>query len=536
MAVTSSGRRTSAYKGETYRVACNRGGWSASPNFDLLPPEAMTEALNINLHRGGRETRGGVEKVNETVITDAPRIWGITQFRLKNGDTFTVTATSDGKIQQDYATELATGLTIDRAVHMTSFQDTLYICTGNDRPQTWDGAAASTSNLTDIPTDWSTGGDWPKQMIVHGRGVSERLWAYGVPGFEERLYASATGGDDFSDANVVTLDIETGDGFGVVALATFGGRLIPIGKRRAYLVDDDDASSANWGYDRAQWEGGVATDRLVTLTPNDLIVMDAEGQVYSVVATQTVGDYRAVSLTRPAFLDAWIRDNLDIANIADWHMVYDPQLRALKIFVRRSGQTRVDTSLVFFIDRPAEEGWVRHQYEHAAGVSASAVERVSGLDRVLVGGYTGFAYRLEATTATDDGTAYRGQFSTPELTFDDARGQKRYDRGWLVMRPQGAETVAVTMEVDGEVLVGDAFLVDEAGNEIVDEAGNNIVGGTEEEFVVEPEFAARVVNVSHPIGVVGTRIRSHVRDNVDGERFFISQLLYDFLPLGPVWQ
>src|SRR3990167_5373846 len=157
-----------AYIGQTYRIPCDRGGWNASPNFDLLPPTAMTEALNINLHRGGRETRGGVEKVNETVITDAPRIMGITQFRLKNGNTFTVTATDDGKIQKDYATELKTGLTINRAVHMTTFQDKLYICTGTGVPQTWDGAAASTSNLANVPTDW-TGTNQPKQMIVHGR-------------------------------------------------------------------------------------------------------------------------------------------------------------------------------------------------------------------------------------------------------------------------------------------------------------------------------------------------------------------------------
>ena len=534
MAQTELGNRISGYRGKTYRVPCDRGGWNASPNFDLLPPTAMTEALNINLHRGGRETRGGVDKVNTTAITGSPRIWGITQFRLKNGNTFTVTATGDGKIQKDYATELKTGLTINRGVHMTTFKDVLYICTGNDRPQTWDGVAASTSDLTNIPTDWS-GANWPKKMVVHGRGVSERLWAFGVASKLGTLYASKTATDDFSNVNVFTLVIETGDGFGVLELATFGNRLIPIGRRRPYLVDDSDASSANWGYTRGQWDGGIATDRLSVQTPNDLLVMDEVGNLYSVIATQEVGDYRAVSLTRPAFLDAWIRENLDIVNIADWHMVYDSQLRAVKIFVRRKDVTQVDTALVFFIDRPAEEAWTRHTYNHTGGVSASAVERVSSLDRVLCGGYTGTAYRLESSTKTDDTVSYQGRFSTPELTFDNPREQKRYDRGWLVMRPQDAEKVIVTLEVDGLAVVGSFILVDKTGDEVVDKDGNRIGTGIEEIFTVSPTFAARVINESYPVGAVGTRVRSHVRDDVSGQGFFISQLLYDFLPLGSVW-
>lgn len=535
MAVTATGRRISAYTGATFRVAADRGGWNASPNLDLLDPTAMTEAVNINLHRGGRETRGGVEKANATAITGSPRIMGIIQFRLSSGSAFTVTATADGKIQKDYGTVLKSGLALNRVVHMTAFRDKLYICNGADRPQVWDGVAASTTDLANVPADWS-GTNWPKQIVIHGRGVSERLWAYGVPGKLNSLYASGDRSDNFADGTVIKKTIETEDGFGIVGLGTFGGRLIPIGKRRAYLVVDDDLSTANWGYERAQWAGGVASERLLARTPNDLIAMDESGDVYSIIAVQTSGDYRAVSLSRPPFLDAWIRDHLDLTALADWHMLYDPELRALRIFVQRSRQTQVDTSLVFYVDRPPEEAWVRHEFNHAGGASASAIERVNNRERILVGGYNGHAYRLEDATALDDGISYQGRFSTPEMTFDDPRALKRYDRGWLAMRPQGAEEVAVTIEVDGLTTVGDFLLVDEDGNQVVDEAGNAIVGGDAKMLLVKPQFAARVVNASHPLGIVGTRLRSHVRDNVAGERFFISQLLYDFLPLGPAPQ
>ncbi len=115
----------SLYKGQTYQVPCIRGGWFPNPNADLIPPESMAEAININLHNGGRETRGGVEEINAVAIPGTPRIMGIFQFRKKNGNEFIITATTDGKIQKDYATELKTGLTAGRFSTFVVFNDNL---------------------------------------------------------------------------------------------------------------------------------------------------------------------------------------------------------------------------------------------------------------------------------------------------------------------------------------------------------------------------------------------------------------------------
>lgn len=525
----------SVYPGSTYRIPAVRGGWNANPNVDQIPPESMVEALNINLHRGARETRNGVTKVNASAISGGSRVMGFTQFRKRNGNTFIVTATADGKIWKDFSTVLKSGLTADKVTHFTTFNDTLYICTGSDRPQTWDGSATTTSDLANIPTDWS-GTAWPKQMVVHGRGVSRRLWAYGVSGKTQKIYAAASGGDDFSDANVTTLVIETGDDFGVVALPEFGNRLIPIGKTRAYLVEDSDSSSANWGYEAAQWEGGVASERLVVRTPNDLIVMGEDGDVASIIATQTTGDYAAVSLARPAHIHVWIQDNVDRSLLASGaHAVYDPVLRACKIFVIRQGQSVVDTALVYFIDRPAEEAWARHQYYYtAAGIaSASAVIRASAGDfRVYVGGHDGFLRRLEDTdSALDDGVAYSNGFTTPELPFDNARGLKRYDRGWLIMKQLSTESVTVNLKVDGAFVATAYQLVTDTGAEFVTDTAASLEASSKTNFTVTPSGPG-LTNESYAIGIVGTRIQKDVYGAVDGTRFFISQLLVDHMPLG----
>lgn len=537
MAITKRGV-VSGYKGQTYAVPAMRGGWNTNTNVDLIPPESMVEALNINLHRGGRETRGGVDKVNGTPIAGSPRIMGVFQFRKKNGNTFIVTATADGKIQKDYTTVLKSGLATNRVTTFEVFNDTLYICNGSDIPQLWDGVAASTSDLAagKRPTDWS-GTNHPVMVKKHGRGVSEALWAFGVASQKQRIYASATGTDNFSDAQVTTINIETGDGFGIVGMEEFGNRLIPIGKRRAYLIEDSDPSRANWGYSAAQWEGGVGGLRLLTKTPNDLIAMAEDGEIYSVVTTQNVGDYRAVSLTRPAHIHAWIADNVALSAIDDFHMIYDPVLRALKIFVLLVGQNTIDTALVFFIDRPPEEAWVRHQYFAPSIASSSALIREGAGDwRVYTGGHAGTVYALESVTALDDGIAFTNGFTTPERTFGDPRSLKRYDLGWLVMRPQGAEQMKVGLFVDGKAVGSGFLLVDELGNPVIDENGNMIEGLHQEFFFVKPEPGNRLVNASYPLGLIGTRLQADFVNNVGGEKFFVSQELYDFLPLGPAPQ
>jgi len=304
------------YKGQTFAIDCSRGGFNNDLNRDRLSPTMMVSLTrNINLHKGGRGKRGGTDNVNATVITGTPRIWGLYQFRLQNGTEYIITATSDGKIQRDYNTEIGTGLTIDQAVHFVTFNNLLIICTGNDQPQVWTGTG-NISALTNTPTDWSSSSNFPRKMINHGRGASERLWAIGGAVDPYTVYASAvTAGDgttepDFSDANVLTIYVDTHDGFGVINAVEFGDRLICAGRNRVYIIDDSSTDTANWGYEKSQWEGGTANDRTFITVVNDIISMTEDGTIYSVVASESYGDYKKQTLTRAAFVDEWIRSNV----------------------------------------------------------------------------------------------------------------------------------------------------------------------------------------------------------------------------------
>lgn len=521
-----------SYSGETYVVPCDSGGWNANPNTDLVSPKQMIDVSNINLNRGGRGTRGGVEVVNGAVITDAPQIMGLYQFRLTSGTTAIVTGTTNGRIQKDYTTQLKTGLTSGKYSNFEVFNNTLYICNSANVPQTWDGAAASTSDLALLPTDWA-GSNFPKAMIKHGRGNSERLWAIGCPTTPKGVYASKNGSADFTDAQVKLINIETGDGFGIVAGVEFGDRLICFGKKQAYVIDDTSTATADWGYDAAQWVGGAAHERLVCKTPNDIVAVTEDLDVYSVASVEAYGDYKAASLTRPAFINKWIDDNVDKSQINKFHIIYDPELRALKLFVVKKGNTTIDTCLVYFIDLGPEKGWSKHTFASGAFASCSVLVRVSaGNYKIYTGGTNGYVYQLESTTFSDDGVYYYNGYTTPYVPIENSRATKRFDRAWFVLVPQGSETVYMNISVDGEQLVGFGSLIDESGNNVVDESDNVIAGEYAGVVSITASASYTLQELSIKLGKIGKRIQMEVFNDVISTSFFVSQMMVDFMPLG----
>lgn len=442
-----------SYSGDSFKIPCSRGGLNANPNTDLISPEMMVVAKNINLHEGGRGKRGGTAKANGTVITDAPQVTGIYDFAIPSGAAYVVFGTSDGKVWKNTSTTIATGLTASKKYSFETAGSTLYFCNGANVPMAWDGGVGNAAALTLIPADW-TGTNYPTQLILHGRGNSQRLWALGCPATPYVIYVTPNNTfSDFSDANVATLNIDTGDSFGIVGGVDHLDKLICFGKRKSYIIDDADTTVSNWGYFESGWEGGVAHHKLIVKTPNDIICMMDDGEIYSVSAAEQYGDYKRASLVQASHIHKYIKENLRLSYISEFHGVYDPVLRAVKFFVVRTGQTTCDTCLVYFIDRGPEEGWVIHDnsaYTSGYAAASSALVRVGAGDyQVYTGGYAGFIWKLEQTARTDDSNGYYGGFKTPPLTFGNERIRKNFARGWLVLEPKGTETMTINWWVDG---------------------------------------------------------------------------------------
>lgn len=519
------------YAGQAYVIPCSKGGFNHSPNIDVMPPEAMVHpSRNINMHRGGRESRGGTSKINASTGYGGVRVMGAHDYTNASGTQQTVVVTTDGKIWKNTTTTIkATGWTAGKRASFTVMNNLLYICNGYDRPQTWNGTDAATTDLAAIPTDW-TGTNWPKQMIVHGAGNSERMWAI-MPAGKKTLYASKDNNGvavaDFADANVLAFYIETGDYIGLTGMFVFGNRLFVLGKRQAFVMQDTDINTANWGYTKAQWEGGVANHFLIVKTPNDIVCMMDEGGIYSISAVQSYGDYKQASIVRPAYIDAWMRDHVALTQLDNAHAIYNPKLRCIDFFMAYSADanTTNNMSLRYFIDRGPEEGWMPQDNQAAVSgfrASCSFLFKVSeGNYQVRTGDYSGFIWALETSAKDDDSAAFYSGFRTAHINFGNARLSKHFFRGWVVCVPKGSWNLGINIYVDGAYKA--VTTVSLAG-----------AGTTLGVFVLDTDVLAgdEIIQASCPEGYIGQRISIECFTLAAGEPFFISALLFDFKMLG----
>lgn len=524
-----------SYGGETLTISFVKGGLNANPNIENIPPESMVAgSKNIDLNSGGRESRGGTSHYNSAAVTDTPEITGGYEYRLRSGTTYKVCSTSDGKYitvnTSGLDATLKTSLGTNKRANFVELNNKLYICNGNDIVQTWAGVA-STAALAAPPADW-TGTTQPAQIIKHGYGNSERLWGMAVSGKPNNIYYSkdndGTSEADFLNTGAGTMYIDTGDGFGITGGYTYQDRLFVVGRKRTYRVMNEDATPANWGYQEAGWNGGAYSWRLICQTDNDIICMMEDGEIYSVTAVQSYGDYKRASLTQPSFIHRWIQDNVDLSKMAQFHMIYDPELRAVRVFVVRKGQTQVDTCLLFYIDRPATEGWSLHDnLNYSSGYKASCAftsRQSTGEEKVFTGDYAGFVWKMNMKTVfADNGNAINSLFKTPRLYPSGKRNTNKFFRGILIQQARNAYSCTIRTWVDG--IQGSTTTTSQS----------SYSGGLLGSFVLGIDVLGVIsgdyVKASFDIGRVGENIEVEVSNNNANKSFYASELMIDFRPI-----
>jgi len=524
-----------SYSGKTFDIPFSGGGLTFAPNTDDISPVMMVDGTrNIDLHVRGRGTRGGTAHVNTTVIPGLPRIMGLYDFILRNGNQFMVMATSDGNLYRDESNTIKTGLTANRQTNFEVMNNKLYAVNGADTPQLWTGSG-DTSDLGSLPGAWSSG-NYPSYFIKHGRGLSERMFALGIANDPSRLYYSTlnNGVTDatFTGAGSGSIYIETGDGDGIVGGIEFGDRLILFSKTRAYILDDTDTDTANWGYSQAQWGDGAAHGRVLIKTPNDLVAMTEDGDIYSVIAAESYGDYQQASIARPAFIDTWIREECNLSLVDDFHGVYDPVLRAIYFFVVRTGQTQIDRALVYYIDRGPQQGWMIHDnLTSVSGFSASSsalFKAAAGSFKIYTGGYSGFVWKLNEESVNDNSNGYRASIKTPNMPFQDAQGlslvrlTKKYLRGWGIVQAKGDFDINVDIWVDGI----------KKTSQTLNMIGSTEVWGGANWGAFAWGSKKELIEKTFDIGTTGKRIQfEFYNENVD-EGFFMSKEQIDYKALG----
>ena len=502
------------YVGNVAQFVMETAGFTFKRDDKLTYPTALVDGTrNVNYHEGGIGKRGGTSTLLSTIVATNPAGRGIVNFRLQNGTTYIVFATSDGKVYHtNYSNEIATGMSTSNYFNFSTFNNELYICDGATVPKYWTGGG-TVSSVTSA-TSWTTNG-YPFQMIPHARGSNARQWAI----TKDSVWASKNNdGHNFSDAEVKQIPVYT-DG-GLVGGIDFGGTLIVFSKTKAYIIDDTDINPDNWGYSESIWEGGASSWRLITQAGNNVYVWTDEGLVYTIAGVQATGDYVASSVTRPAYIDRWIRENVIRANVQNFHVVYDRTLRCLNYFIQVGGSTN-NTNLKYFIDRTPDNAWVVHDnqsYDSGFKAAASCEVLVSvGLYKIYTQNYVGQIWKHEQTTFSDNSNGYKASVKFKPFDFENLEMNKHFRSASLRVKSASNAGLTIRPYIDGtrkrdiEIdLVGSGSVFDTA--------------------IFDTSVFATDGLVTDPftLGYYGFDIQFEIFNETSGEDFFLSLLIVNF--------
>lgn len=443
---------------EHITIPLEQSGFTHNPNTDLVPGYMFVEPTrNVETYNGFVEPRRGSAKVNTVAITAAPKGMGGFDFRTNAGTQYIVTAWKSGKVYKDSTNTIIAGMSTSNYFSFETFDvsgtNKLFIADGAVKPQVWDGSSPTTADITSVASDW-TGSNFPQQLVRRQQGFSSTMIAIGFSTTKKNFWVSkADDANDFSDANSTKMKCDTGDGYGPVSGMEVGDRFFIAGKSRMFYLDDSSATRTDWQLVPAPFIGGVAHFRLWCRADNNVYAMSEDMVFYQVETATEYGDYRKANLMKAAFMDRWVRENVDASYIADFHMNFDPVSRAIFIWVVRRGKTTANTALVYYVDRDPATAWQIHEAPNTASGYAAAssflVRYAAGDYRLYTQDASGFIWRLGETTRSDDGNGYYSGFKLAPNTFGKDGAVKHIPRLFVVAKPSGTATLNINWSVDG---------------------------------------------------------------------------------------
>lgn len=505
------------YQGTQFRMPLIDTGMRDDRNTELLPPTALLPpSCNLNYHENGLSKRGGTAI---QVAGDGHQGQGIFQFLTPTIQKLVFV--SNGVLYNtNYSTVLFSGFSKTNAVNFCQSSKYVFAADGQANPQYWDGSAGSSSNINPA-ISWT--GNMPVQIVTHtraGSSAQDRLWAVTPDSIWYSKLNSSPPDFGTGDAGQIPIDSIGG----LVGAFDLGGQLFAFSRTQTFPIVDTDPSVANWGYQNAIWEGGVASWRLIDKAMNNLYFMAEDGLIYNLAGVLTTGAYNAAPLNRPAFVDKFIRDNVSLGNVKNFHVSYDRKLRALKFFMQQGGSGN-NIALTYFIDKRPESAWIIHNnlsYTSGYNASCSCEVRVSaGNYQIWTMDYTGNVWGLEQTSRDDAGNPYQVIINTKTQDLDIPRNNKH----WLAIALRGdfPSTTNFTLypTLEGQSFPALAFSFSPTGAEFNSAIFNTSVFATD--LLTTPPVS---------IGQYGRDLQIQLSEQEVGVDFFLAEVLYMVKPLG----
>ncbi len=426
-------------KVDILHIPCTNTGFNYIRNLELLSNTALiTPTCNININEKGVGKRGGTAKTFTGTVLN--RIMGGYDFRKSTGSQEMLYAKNNGSVYSNNDSNvLVTGMSVSNFFHFSQYYDDAYIADGATIPKKYSGGVITPV----IPaSSWASTG-YPFQIIFHPRGASFRNWAITKDG----VYASESGfGDNFDDTDVKYIQVFSKGG--LIGAIEFGQELFVFSKTETFRIDDSSDDPADWGYQKAIWEGGASHWRLMCVADNDVYIMADDLTIYSLQGVFATGDYRKASVSDPAKIDRYLRENASFSNVENWHCAYDPNLRCIKWFVQVGG-TQTNTALVQFIDEEPLVMWTVHNnlnYDSGYTASCSFTFRKGVGDwRIRTGAFTGDMWELEQSSKNDNANPITSAVKFKNWDFGNAVMHKFFQK--IILRIRSTTNLSMTAYV-----------------------------------------------------------------------------------------
>lgn len=507
-------------------------GQTGNINQSQIRPDQLITANNITYEAGTLQKEGGTAKYNSTVLSGAPSVLGGHDWDHDGGTQRQVVLADDGTLQKDdgagsFTTTLKSGLSVGDVIpnfveggkEAAANDRKLFIFTAKNIVQILAANGVTTSDLATPPADWS-GTSQPSFGLNH----EDRIWGGGNSNDSHRLYFSdTTNHEDFTGGISGTISIFPGEGEKLVAAVSFKGVIIafkfPSG---IYVVDTTNVTVANWKVKRLTNKLGSVSSRSVVLIDDDILYLDQAANVHLIGSTREFGDFRSSALSDIADYGPFIRNNVNLGQLAKIQSVFYEAKREVHVAIAGTGSTVNNRRLVVDFNRP---DLPRFRFsDRDTAVSLWLKKDSNGVERLTMGDNVGFVFDLDKDSRSADGVGYNGEFRTAndDLSHLDPRfGTIRKEGKFLelVVEPTGDFDLSV-----------DIFWDDEVHQTIQFNLGTG--GATLGTFVLDTDKLAgdKVLNKKRRITGGGRRFSMAARNSGNAQDFSVARAFLHFKP------
>ena len=455
-----------SFQGFIAEIPIGQDGLTGNKNLSQIAPGELLQAEGLTYQGGTLQKEGGVSTLG--TVSGTPAIAGGYDWDFDGANQRTIIFTSAGQLLKDgpagtfAATNvMVSGLTATAGVAPMFVECGLESAAATDvahlamfspgnvvQIMDTDPTSANTGNINTPPLDWASTNQ-PTFGFVH----DFRLWGGGNPNDPHRIYGSSNGDhEDFVGDQARTLSIFPGESERLVGGVSYKGLMI-LWKypRGIYYVDTRDPTT--WTINRVTLQAGLASPQAFALIDDDIVFVTPEGtiQVLSAVGDEFSNiSNRALSDLR--FIDEFLRDNVNFAQIRRCRVTYYSSKRELHIALPGLGSTVNNLRLVLDLNDRNNPKW--RVSSRDTPISMWERKDANGIPRLVHGDNGGVINLMDQDARSNNGVGYPGRFQTAyiDLSYIDPVIATRRKEGRfleLVVEPKGNWNLAVEVRWDG---------------------------------------------------------------------------------------